>query len=287
VAVIIAGVIRTVLIEPFRAATNAAAPEIPKGSHMLVWKIATQFSRGDLIAYHYQGVVCVGRIKHVHGDQFTVAHYNRPDVIISSGAVVGRVVSVYWRAPMPAESDAAATTFGPTTERMLPAPGPGVPSVLSFRTGSLESPPRSVSEKFERGEAILSPQDLKWLRDADGDVVVQASLDGSLRMIEAAAMRPAVNGRTFKWDDITPEEVERFVNQADWERRQYTKDGGNGFMATTAFSPEVLFFVTRRGTKGVLEIFPMAPGDRSVKIRYKLLTTPALYPNAPDHPSAL
>jgi predicted Ser/Thr protein kinase len=286
VVVVIGGVIRTVLVEPFRAATNAAAPEIPKGSHMLVWKIATQFSRGDLIAYRYQGVVCVGRIRSVHGDQFTVAHYNRPDVVISSGAVVGRVVSVYWRAPMPAESDAAEAIFGPTMERVLPAPGPGVPSVLSFRTGELYSPPRSVSEKFERGEATLSPENLKWLRDADGDVVMQSSLDGTLRLIEGAAMKPAMNGRTFKWDDITPEEVERFIKESDWERNNIAKNGGNVFMATTAFSPDILVFVTRRGTKGVLEISPMTPGDRSVKIRYKMLTTPALYPNAPDHPSA-
>ncbi|RBP43649.1 serine/threonine protein kinase [Roseimicrobium gellanilyticum] len=286
IAVITAMLLRAYFVEPFRAATDAAAPEIPQGSHMLVWKIATRYSRGDLIAYRYNGVVCVGRIKSTSRDQFTLSHYNRPDVIISRGAVVGRVISVYWRPPMPEQSSAAASVFGPTTERVIPAPGPGVPSVLSFRTGRLESPPRSISEKFERGEPILTAENLKWLRDADGDVVMQASLDGTLRMIEAVAMRPAVNGRTFRWDDITPDEVERFVKQADWERRQYIQDGGNGFMAITAFSPDVLFFITRRGTKGVLEVFPMAPGDRSVKVRYKMVTTPSLYPNAPDHPSS-
>lgn len=113
ISVIIAMVLRAYFVQAFVAATDGAAPEIPKGSRLLVWKMASDFSREDLIAYRHQGVVSVGRIKEANGDQFTVTRYNRPDVIISGGAVVGRVVSVYWRPPMPPQDSSKETTAAP------------------------------------------------------------------------------------------------------------------------------------------------------------------------------
>ena len=241
IAIVMALILRAYFVQAFVAATDAAAPEIPQGSHMLVWKLAREFSSGDLVAYRHIGVVCVGRITGTNGDEITVSHHNRPDVTISRAAIVGRVMSVYWRPPM-AVSAAASNGFGPTMERILPAPGPGAPSVLSICSGVLETPPPALSERFERGVPLLVPEDLNWLRANEGDAVMRASLDGTLRMIEGVAVRPAVNGRTFRWDDMTPEEVERFIAQSDWERTNIAQNGGNVFMATTAFSPDILCF---------------------------------------------
>ena len=92
-------VTRIFFLQPFRAGTDAAAPEIPQGSHFLVWKLAHDFTPGDLIAYRHDSFANIGRI--VRRDEkgcYLVNRNGRPDFIVPRDAILGKVVCIYWRA---------------------------------------------------------------------------------------------------------------------------------------------------------------------------------------------
>ena len=61
-ALAIVVLLRTYLVQPFSVPTDSAAPEIPRGSHILVWKFYDNFARGDMIAYCHTGKTFVGRV---------------------------------------------------------------------------------------------------------------------------------------------------------------------------------------------------------------------------------
>jgi uncharacterized protein (TIGR03435 family) len=93
-------VIRIFFLQPYRAATDAAAPEIPRGSHFLVWKLADHFAPGDLIAYQHDGWASLGRVVRSEGGVVSVNRNGKADAVVSPDAILGKVISVYWRASM-------------------------------------------------------------------------------------------------------------------------------------------------------------------------------------------
>ena len=261
-------ILRTFFIQTFVAASDAGAPEIPRGSHMLVWKLVNRLSPGDLIAYTYQSRACVGHVSSDDGDHVTLSHYRRPDVTVPRTAVVGKVVSVYWRGQPPAQGIA----FGPVTEVTLPEPVPGASCVLSFKSGDLLQPPRSVLDLFAKGMPDLEAGALDWLRAADADLVLKMPADGSLRFIEGVGVSPAENGRSLTWKELTAAKVMKVCEDCQWERGVLARKDGRGFYATDASSPAVICFVTRDGSMGVLEILERARGG-NVRLRYRMLQT--------------
>jgi len=62
VAIVVAVILRTFVIQNYRAATDAVSPEIPRGSWMLVYKLARTFQTGDIVAYRHAGKVFAGRV---------------------------------------------------------------------------------------------------------------------------------------------------------------------------------------------------------------------------------
>jgi tRNA A-37 threonylcarbamoyl transferase component Bud32 len=96
--IVIVLVVRAFLLQPFRAETDAAAPEIPRGSHFLVWKPTHHFTPGDLIAYRHEGWVSVGRVVRNEGGVLSVNRNGEADAVVSREAILGKVISVYWRA---------------------------------------------------------------------------------------------------------------------------------------------------------------------------------------------
>ncbi len=98
VAIVILLIIRTFFLQSFRVATDAAAPEIPKGSHFLVWKLAHHFAPGDLVAYRLNGWANVGRVVSTANGILSVNRNGNADICVPDGDVLGKVVSVYWRA---------------------------------------------------------------------------------------------------------------------------------------------------------------------------------------------
>ncbi len=72
--------LRVFFLTPFRAVTDATAPEVPKGSHVLVWKLTRTFVAGDLIAYADESGrhVSLGRIHEVSQDAVLVSRNGKP-----------------------------------------------------------------------------------------------------------------------------------------------------------------------------------------------------------------
>ncbi len=109
VALVIALVIRTFLLQTFVAATDAAAPEIPRGSHFLAWKIVGELSPGDLVCYRQNDLVVLGRVARVETGRLIVRSNVTPEIPVPRADVVGKVISVYWRASAGAAPEAASS----------------------------------------------------------------------------------------------------------------------------------------------------------------------------------
>jgi serine/threonine protein kinase len=97
-ALAIVVLLRTYLVQPFSVPTDSAAPEIPRGSHILVWKFYDNFARGDMIAYCHTGKTFVGRVVSATDTTVTVSRNGQPDAPVQRPCIEGKVISVYWRA---------------------------------------------------------------------------------------------------------------------------------------------------------------------------------------------
>lgn len=106
-ALIIVIPLRAWVLQPFKITGKSLEPEIPQGSHMLVWKLANHYQPGDIIANHHGDQVWVSRVVRVEGNQLIVNRNNWPEEALPLSRVIGKVVSVYLRAPVqPAEQTA-------------------------------------------------------------------------------------------------------------------------------------------------------------------------------------
>jgi tRNA A-37 threonylcarbamoyl transferase component Bud32 len=99
-AFFIAFFLRTFLIAPYSISTNAAAPEMPRGSLFLVWKLTHSFAPGDLIVYKHEKEAYVGRVARIGGGLISVGRNGESDASLPRDAILGKVISVLWRAPI-------------------------------------------------------------------------------------------------------------------------------------------------------------------------------------------
>jgi signal peptidase I len=106
-AFFIAFVIRTFVAAPYRVPTDALAPEIPRGSQFLVWRLSRDFAPGDLVAYWHDGLASVGRVVRNEGGVFSVNQNGRTNAVVSRDAILGKIITIYWRASTSAESTQA------------------------------------------------------------------------------------------------------------------------------------------------------------------------------------
>jgi signal peptidase I len=97
IALPIALAIRTFFLQPFAISGNRAAPEIPAGSEVMVWKLSSSFVPGDVIAYRHGEETYVGRVVLNGPAEVTVNRNGEPNDVIPRDRVIGKVVSVYWR----------------------------------------------------------------------------------------------------------------------------------------------------------------------------------------------
>jgi serine/threonine protein kinase len=96
-ALLILSVFTAFFFQPIVTATDAAAPEVPRGSRGLVWRWSSEFNPGDLVSYMSEGKANIGRVVSVQGDFVIVNRNQQPDVSIPLTSVVGKVVSIFWR----------------------------------------------------------------------------------------------------------------------------------------------------------------------------------------------
>jgi hypothetical protein len=94
VCLLLALAVRHSVAEEFYAASDAAAPMIPRGSRMLVYKLARSFQAGDVIVFrHPDGHARMGTVKSQNpSGEVIVSRIGHPDEIVPLERVVGRVV---------------------------------------------------------------------------------------------------------------------------------------------------------------------------------------------------
>ncbi len=86
--------IRWAVAEPFYVPGKGAEPLIPQGSRILVYKLASDFRPGDVIAFHTpRGPILLGIVKANNGGVFTVSRNGEADREISHAQVIGRVLA--------------------------------------------------------------------------------------------------------------------------------------------------------------------------------------------------
>lgn len=108
--------LRQFVIAPYVIAGSSAEPELPSGSHILVWKPGQAFAPGDMIAYDHEGKTFVGRVVGASESTVSVNRNGQPNESVPRASVIGKVVSVYWRATSHA-AGMAAITATPTNSR--------------------------------------------------------------------------------------------------------------------------------------------------------------------------
>jgi signal peptidase I len=115
IALLLALPLRAWVVQAFVINGKSVEPEIPPGSHMLVWKLSKSFTPGDIIAHRHADQVWVSRVVRVEGDAFIVQRNQWPEEKLPSKDVIGKVVSVYWRASSskPAERAVAGLRSNP------------------------------------------------------------------------------------------------------------------------------------------------------------------------------
>ena len=86
--------IRWAVAEPFYVPGKGAEPCIPQGSRILVYKLASVFHAGDVVAFRdFDGVALLAIVKADQGDDLTVSRNGEADCVVPHARVIGRVVA--------------------------------------------------------------------------------------------------------------------------------------------------------------------------------------------------
>ena len=101
IALLIVVPLRAWVVQAYVIPVNSMEPELPKGSRVLVWKLTRHFAPGDIIVHRHGDQVWVSRIMRVEGDTFILQRNQWPEEKLPNKNVIGKVVSVYWRASSP------------------------------------------------------------------------------------------------------------------------------------------------------------------------------------------
>jgi predicted Ser/Thr protein kinase len=91
-------VVRAYFCEAFVVPSDCAAPEVPRGSRFLAWKLTSDFVPHDLIVYRFDGQTNLGRVVRNEGADLIVNRNGEPDAKVARENVIGKVICVYWRA---------------------------------------------------------------------------------------------------------------------------------------------------------------------------------------------
>jgi signal peptidase I len=96
-AIAVALLLRTFVIHAFVVPNDSMSPEITKGSRILAWKLTSTYAPGDIVAYRHEDKVWVARVTHVGPQMLTLQKNGLPSTEVQLEAVVGNVISVFWR----------------------------------------------------------------------------------------------------------------------------------------------------------------------------------------------
>lgn len=86
--------IRWAVAQPFYVAGKGAEPSIPQGSRILVYKLASVFRAGDIVAFrNLEGQTLLAVVKTDKGGVLTVSRNGQSDREVPHAWVIGRVVA--------------------------------------------------------------------------------------------------------------------------------------------------------------------------------------------------
>jgi signal peptidase I len=86
--------IRWAVAEPFYVPGAATEPSIPHGSRVLVYKLASAFRAGDVVAFRNpEGEILLAIVKTDQGGVLTVSRNDEADREVPHARVIGRVVA--------------------------------------------------------------------------------------------------------------------------------------------------------------------------------------------------
>lgn len=98
-AILIVIPLRAWVVSAYKINGKSLSPEMPPGSQVLVWKLATSFTPGDILAHRHGEEVWVSRVVNSDAGLLRISRTGTPVETIPVSEVIGKVVSVYWRAP--------------------------------------------------------------------------------------------------------------------------------------------------------------------------------------------
>ena len=87
--------VRTAVAQVYVVPTASIEPEIPQDSRVLVYKLASGFKPGQIVAYrHGSGVAWIGRVESVDPSTatLTINRNGTGPIVIDEDAIIGRVV---------------------------------------------------------------------------------------------------------------------------------------------------------------------------------------------------
>ena len=210
--------LRTFVAQPYWSATDATAPEIPRGSLVLVWKPTRAFAAGELIAFVENGRVNLGRIDKPSQEAVFVKRDDSEPTSVLHSAIVGKVVSVLWRASAPSGVtqfdivpvgvsnnvvivDVTTVVKRGVAEVRAALGGPVLSAKAEAALASAFSPPftgtlvKPVQDLTKRPSQSLLPGRKTWRL---GFVLPDAALaQEAFNVIRPIGPLPAVTGRTF------------------------------------------------------------------------------------------
>ena len=85
--------IRWAIAEPFYVPGKAVEPYVPHDSRILVYKLASAFRAGDVVAFRLEGETLLGIVKTDQGGVLTVSRNGEADREVPHARVIGRVVA--------------------------------------------------------------------------------------------------------------------------------------------------------------------------------------------------
>ena len=86
--------IRWAVAEPFYVPGKGAEPSVPQGSRVLVYKLASAFRAGDVIAFRSpEGDILLGVVQTDQAGVLTLSRNGEPDREVPHARVIGRVVA--------------------------------------------------------------------------------------------------------------------------------------------------------------------------------------------------
>jgi serine/threonine protein kinase/signal peptidase I len=287
IVIVLLLVIRTFFLQPFRTPTDAAAPEIPRGSHFLVWKLGHDFAPGDLIAYQKDNYTSLGRVlRRDDNGNYLVNRNGEPDFAVSPSAILGKVISVYWRASNVAPS-AQKFSFGPVIERVImPLDENPAQACLDVGSGEFRSPTAGTadtirlladSESGQRFNDFNGPagERYDWLKTSGVDLIGGRGSDGHARFKYIGQPPHWENGWT-SFDRADPEKVVSMLRASPF----YAGDKPNlPAVYVNDINPQLesvknanfFLFRTHDGDVGVMQVLGENQNPHGVKIRYKLV----------------